>query len=502
MIDLRQFEVWFVTGSQHLYGPETLDRVAEHSREIAQGLGQSPCIPVNVVFKPVLTTADAIHELCLEANRARNCIGVIAWMHTFSPAKMWIAGLQSLSRPLLHLHTQYNRDLPWNSIDMDFMNLNQAAHGDREFGYIGSRMRLNRKVVTGYWRDGETAREIGTWTRAAAAWADSRNLKIARFGDNMRNVAVTDGDKVQAKIRLGYSVDGYGVGDLVGRIREVKDKEVESLIGEYEGAYEFAAPLRANGKQQASLLEAGRIELGLRRFLSDGGFHAFTDTFEDLHGLAQLPGVAVQRLMADGYGFGAEGDWKTAALVRSMKVMAAGLEGGTSFMEDYTYHLGNGNGGQVLGAHMLEICPSIARGKPSLEIHPLGIGGKSDPVRLVFDSQTGPAVVASIIDVGDRVRMVVNAIDVVAPPEPLPNLPVARAVWVPQPNLNVAATAWIYAGGAHHTGFSLALAPQHLEDFAEMAGIEYLLIDKNTTVSAFKNELRWNDAYYRLSGWN
>jgi L-arabinose isomerase len=381
---------------------------------------------------------------------------------------------------------------------MDFMNLNQAAHGDREFGFIGSRMRLNRKVVTGYWRDPDTTHAVGTWSRAAVAWADSQHLRVARFGDNMRNVAVTDGDKVQAKIQLGYSVDGYGVGDLVTRIQQVAESDVSNLVSEYEGAYAMAESLKANGKQRSSLLDAARIELGLRSFLKDGGFGAFTDTFEDLHGLNQLPGIAAQRLMAEGYGFGAEGDWKTAALVRAMKVMSAGLNGGTSFMEDYTYHLQDG--GQVLGAHMLEICPSIANGKPSLEIHPLGIGGKSDPVRLVFDSQTGPAVVASIVDVGERFRMVVNAIDVIPPAAPLPKLPVARAVWVPQPNLSIAATAWIYAGGAHHTGFSLALQPQHLEDFAEMAGIEYLLIDGNTTISAFKNELRWNDAYYRLTG--
>lgn len=500
MIDLKQLEVWFVTGSQHLYGQETLDKVAEHSREIARSLDGSPSIPVKVVPKPVLTTPEQIYELCLEANHAKQCIGIITWMHTFSPAKMWIAGLKILRKPFLHLHTQYNCELPWSSIDMDFMNLNQAAHGDREFGFIGSRMRLNRKVVVGFWQDPQVTGELAGWARAAAAWHDAQNLKIARFGDNMRNVAVTEGDKVQAKIQLGYSVDGYGVGDLVARIRSVSDKEVDTLVKEYEERYTVAEGLRANGKQRSSLLDAARIELGLRHFLTDGNFHAFTDTFEDLHGLNQLPGIAVQRLMADGYGFGAEGDWKTAALVRSMKVMAAGLKGGTSFMEDYTYHLRDG--GQVLGAHMLEVCPSIAKGKPSLEIHPLGIGGKSDPVRLVFDSQTGPGVVASVVDVGERFRMVINRIDVIPPAEPLPKLPVARAVWIPEPNLATAAAAWIYAGGAHHTGFSLALSSQNLEDFAEMAGIECMLIDQNTTVSAFKKELRWNDAYHRLAGWN
>jgi L-arabinose isomerase len=500
MIDLKKFEVWFVTGSQHLYGQETLDKVAQHSREIADGFAKSISIPVSVAFKPVLTTADSIHQLCLEANNAKNCIGIVAWMHTFSPAKMWIAGLKSLTKPLLHLHTQFNRELPWNTIDMDFMNLNQAAHGDREFGFIGSRMRLNRKVVVGFWQDHGVVEEIGVWSRAAAAWSDNQNLKVARFGDNMRNVAVTEGDKVEAKIKFGYSVDGYGVGDLVAMIKQVSDKDARDLMKKYEDNYSLAETLRDGGKQRESLADAARIELGLRQFLENGNFHAFTDTFEDLHGLNQLPGIAVQRLMADGYGFGAEGDWKTSALVRTMKVMAAGLKGGTSFMEDYTYHLEGEE--QVLGAHMLEICPSIAIGKPSVQIHPLGIGGKADPVRLVFDSNTGPAVVASVVDVGSRFRMIVNKINVIAPKQPLPKLPVARALWVPEPNLKVAAAAWIYGGGAHHTGFSLALTAEHLEDYATMAGIEFLLIDDKTSVRDFKKELQWNDAYYRLAGLN
>jgi len=500
MIDLKQWEVWFVTGSQHLYGQETLDKVAQHSAEIVAGLSASSSIPVRIVNKPVLTTPDAIYDLCLDANRAKNCIGIIAWMHTFSPAKMWIAGLQALNKPFVHLHTQFNRELPWQTIDMDFMNLNQAAHGDREFGFIGSRMRINRKVVVGFWQDPDVADELGTWSRATSAWHDAQQLKVARFGDNMRNVAVTEGDKVQAKIQLRYSVDGYGLGYLAARFGQVRDSEVEKLAKEYDETYSVAESLRPGGSKRASLLDAARIELGLRHFLEDGGFRAFTDTFEDLHGLTQLPGAAVQRLMADGYGFGAEGDWKTAALVRAMKVMSAGLDGGTSFMEDYTYHWKDG--GWVLGAHMLEICPSIAAGRASLEIHPLSIGGKADPVRLVFDSQTGPAIVASIVDVGGRFRMVVNRINVIPPQEPLPNLPVARAVWIPEPNLKVAAASWIFAGGAHHAGFSLALQSQHLEDFAEMAGIEFLLIDRDTTVANFKNQLRWNDAAYRLAGIN
>src|SRR2546426_225657 len=370
-------EVWFVTGSQHLYGQETLEKVTEHSREIARALSESLQIPAKIVLKPAMTAPESIHELCLEADGAKSCIGLITWMHTFSPAKMWIAGLRGLHKPFVHLHTQFNRELPWSSIDMDFMNLNQSAHGDREFGFIGSRMRLNRKVIVGFWQDEDVFADLATWTGAACAWHDAQGLKVVRFGDNMRNVAVTEGDKVEAEIRLRYSVNGYGIGDLADRVRQVTDAEVDKLAAEYDEAYAVAEPLRPGGCQRRALLEAARIELGLRDFLEDGGFKAFTDTFEDLHGLGQLPGIAVQRLMAEGYGFAAEGDWKTAALVRAMKGMSTGLEGGTSFMEDYTYHLTDG--GKVLGAHMLEVCPSISEGKPSLEIHPLSIGGKGDP---------------------------------------------------------------------------------------------------------------------------
>jgi L-arabinose isomerase len=498
MIDLKQFEVWFVTGSQHLYGPETLETVAEHSQSIAQALARSDKIPVNVVFKPVLTTPDAIRELCLEANAAANCVGLIAWMHTFSPAKMWIAGLRALQRPFVHLHTQYNSDIPWAEIDMDFMNLNQSAHGDREFGFIGSRMRLERKVVVGHWQDDDVQAGLGVWARAACAWRDAQGARLARFGDNMREVAVTEGDKVEAQMRLGYSVNGYGVGDLVRFVNEVADGETDRLIQEYLDQYQVVAALRPGGERHDSLRDGARIELGLRRFLEHGSFKGFTTTFEDLHGLAQLPGLGVQRLMAEGYGFGAEGDWKTSALVRAMKVMSAGLPGGTSFMEDYTYHL-NKSGMKVLGAHMLEICPTIATAKPSLEIHPLSIGGKADPVRLVFDSKTGPALNASVVDMGHRFRLIVNTVDSVPTDAPLHKLPVARALWLPHPDLKTAAATWILAGGAHHTGFSLDLTTEHLEDFAEMAGMEFLLIDKETTVSGFKKELRWNDLYYHLA---
>lgn len=499
MIDLKAYEVWFVTGSQHLYGPKTLETVAEHSREIAAGLGASAEVPVQVVFKPVLTTPESIRELCLEANSAKNCIGLVTWMHTFSPAKMWIAGLSLLKKPFLHLHTQYNREIPWSTIDMDFMNLNQAAHGDREFGFIGSRLRLNRKVVVGHWQEGDVQKEIGVWVRAACAWADWQGAKVARFGDNMRDVAVTEGDKVEAQRQFGYDVYGYGVGDLVKHVKEASAEDVDQLVEAYLDEYDVVADLRPGGAKHEALCEGARIEIGLRSFLSAGNFKAFTDTFEDLHGLVQLPGLAVQRLMRDGYGFGAEGDWKTSALVRAMKVMNVGLTGGVSFMEDYTYHFNGGSGDKVLGAHMLEICESIAVGKPKLEIHPLSIGGKADPVRLVFDSQTGAATCASIMDMGQRFRMVVNIVDVVPTDEPLPKLPVARALWLPRPSLKTAAAAWIYAGGAHHTGFSYSVTSEHLRDFADIAGIEFLLIDEHTRVDEFKDKLRWNDLYYHLS---
>jgi L-arabinose isomerase len=498
MIDLKGYEVWFVTGSQHLYGPKTLEAVAEHSHEIATALGASKHMPVKVVFKPVLTTPDAIRELCLEANSSKVCIGLIAWMHTFSPAKMWIAGLTLLKKPFAHLHTQYGCEIPWSEIDMDFMNLNQSAHGDREFGFIGSRLRIERKVVVGHWQDDNTQAELGVWARAASAWADWQGAKIARFGDNMRDVAVTEGDKVEAQIQLGYAVYGYGIGDLVKYVNEASDADLDKLIQTYMDEYDVVAELKPGGVKHASLRDGARIEIGLRNFLKAGDFKAFTTTFEDLYGLNQLPGLAVQRLMRDGYGFGAEGDWKTSALVRAMKVMNQGMSGGVSFMEDYTYHM-HAQGDKVLGAHMLEICESISAGKPKLEIHPLSIGGKADPVRLVFDSQTGPAVGASIVHMGDRFRMVANVVDVVPTDAPLPKLPVARALWNPRPNLKIAGAAWIYAGGAHHTSFSYSVTAEHLQDFADMAGIEFLVIDENTRVQEFREKLRWNDLYYHLN---
>jgi L-arabinose isomerase len=497
MIDLKKYEVWFVTGSQHLYGQEALRAVAEDSKVIVEGLNRSNKIPVKIIFKSVLTTPEAIKALCLEANNSRPCIGLIMWMHTFSPAKMWIAGLQVLEKPFVHLHTQFNRDIPWDTIDMDFMNLNQSAHGDREFGFICTRMGKRRKVVVGHWQEESVQSKIGVWSRAACAWADAHDMKIARFGDNMREVGVTEGDKVEAQMRLGYSVNGYGVGDLVKYVEGVSDSEVDNLISEYEDKYEIADNARKGGQKYSNLRDGARIELGLRSFLMDGGFKGFTTTFEDLHGLKQLPGISVQRLMAEGYGFGAEGDWKSAALVRAMKVMASGLDGGTSFMEDYTYHLAP-SAMKVLGAHMLEICESLADGKPRLEIHPLSIGGKEDPPRLVFDVAPGKAVACSMIDLGNRFRLIVNEVEVVHPDKPLPKLPVARAIWKPKPNLETAASAWILAGGSHHTGFSKALTAEHLEDFSEIAGVEYLLINDFTNISEFKKELKWNDVYFKL----
>lgn len=494
MYNFNNKEIWFVTGSQHLYGPDTLLQVAADSRAIAEALDNSPHIPVRILFKPVLTTSGSIFELCSEANNNLNCIGLITWMHTFSPAKMWIRGLSILNKPFLHLHTQLNRDIPWDTIDMDFMNLNQSAHGDREFGFIGTRMRLNRKVVVGHWDDPDTVSSIAVWARAAAAFNDSFSMKVARFGDNMRDVAVTEGNKVSAQMKMGYSVSGYGVGDLVAAVNEVSDHEVRLLIDEYKSLYNITRDV----EESETLKEAARIEAGMEKFLKAGDFKAFTTTFEDLHGLKQLPGLAVQRLMQKGYGFGAEGDWKTAALVRSMKVMAYRLPGGTSFMEDYTYHL-DPAGMRVLGAHMLEVCPSIASDKPYLEVHPLSIGGKADPARLVFKSATGKAICASLIDMGNRFRMIVNEIEVVDCPD-MPNLPVASVLWKPMPDLKTGAAAWILAGGAHHTGFSTAINSGYIEDFTTMMGIEYLLIDDKCDLTAFKKELRLNEIYYHIAG--
>ncbi len=496
-MNLKSLEIWFLTGSQHLYGEATLKTVAAHSQAIVESLNHSPSVPVTIVYQPILTTPEEIQKVCAEANRRENCIGVIAWMHTFSPAKMWIGGLKILHKPMLHLHTQFNRDIPWSEIDMDFMNLNQSAHGDREFGFMVSRMRLNRKVVVGHWQDPEVLEEIHIWSRAAAAWHDWQGARFVRFGDNMRWVAVTEGDKVEAELKFGYSVNTHGVGDLVQEIGSVSEDMVDRLCKQYEEQYQISDSLRKGKSRHQSLRDAARIELGLERFLEAGKYKGFTDTFEDLHGLVQLPGIAAQRLMAKGYGFAAEGDWKTAALVRAMKVMATGLPGGNSFMEDYTYHFEPENS-MVLGSHMLEICESIAMGQPSCEIHPLGIGGKADPVRLIFSAPAGPALNASMIDMGNRFRLLLNQVQAVSPQHELPKLPVARVLWKPLPDMKTGCAAWILAGGAHHTCFSQNLTAEHLQDFAEMAGIECVLIGKHTNLQHFKNELRWNEIYYQF----
>lgn len=499
MQDLREYELWFVTGSMELYGDEVLRKVAADERAIANYLERSSEIPVRVIEKPVLTTPDSILRLCQDASSAPACVGLVIWMHTFSPAKMWIAGLGRLQKPFVHLHTQFNRDLPWSTIDMDFMNLNQSAHGDREFAYLETRLRLRRATVAGHWEDPSVAARLGVWTRAACGIAEARSLRIARFGDNMRDVAVTEGDKTEAQRVFGFAVNTYAVSDLSRAVREVSDHDAGELCREYDERYDVTPALRPNGDRRSELMEAARIEVAMRTFLRSGGFGAFTDTFEDLDGLIQLPGIAVQRLMSDGYGFGAEGDWKSSALVRLMKVMAQGLEGGTSFMEDYTYHL-DGENSLVLGAHMLEICPSITRDRPSCEIHPLAIGGKADPVRLVFGAGDGAALTVGMLDLGDRFRLVLNEVDVVKPLGSLKQLPVARAVWRPRPDLRTAAEAWLLAGGPHHTSFTQALSSEHIREFAAIAGVELVTIDGSTTLPEVRKELFWNEAAYHSLG--
>jgi L-arabinose isomerase len=490
-------ECWFLTGSQHLYGEETLRQVAAQSAEIVRALDEASEIPVRIVEQPVLTDSDQIREVCLAANAAPNCIGVIAWMHTFSPAKAWIAGLEALQRPLLHLHTQANRSLPWGTIDMDFMNLNQSAHGDREFGYICTRLGIRRKVVAGHVSDATTRTRIAAWLSAAAGWRTSHGLRVARFGDNMRDVAVTDGDRVEAQRTFGWSIQAHSINDLVDSVRQAPSDAVNALAGEYEQSYAVVPALRAGGERHDSLLEAARIEVGLRSFLEDGNFSAFTTNFQDLGALRQLPGIAPQRLMADGYGFGAEGDWKTSALLRVMKVMASGRPGGTSFMEDYTYHFGPGDP-LILGAHMLEICPTISSEQARCEIHPLGIGDREDPVRLVFDADPGPAFAVGILDLGDRFRLVANTVEIVPPVEPLPQLPVARAAWKPAPNLATSTECWITAGGPHHTVLTTQIEREALEDLATIAGVELAWIDESSTTAGFAHELNWNAAYHRM----
>ncbi|WP_053360867.1 L-arabinose isomerase [Bacillus sp. FJAT-27251] len=494
MLKTKGYEFWFVTGSQLLYGEEVIRTVEEHSRTMVEGLDGDGKVPYKLVFKSVVKDADAIRRVVLEANADENCAGIITWMHTFSPSKMWIAGLTALQKPLLHLATQFNQDIPWDSIDMDFMNLNQSAHGDREHGFITSRLNVKRKIVVGHWENPEVRERLGSWMRTAAAFAESKNLKVARFGDNMRQVAVTEGDKIEAQIKFGWTVNGYGVGDLVEYLDAVSEEALDELMAEYEEKYEIAPEGLREGAVRDSIRYQARIELGMKAFLAEGGYSAFTTTFEDLHGMKQLPGLAAQRLMEQGYGFAGEGDWKTAALVRLMKIIA-GNEG-TSFMEDYTYHFEPGNE-MVLGAHMLEVCPTISATKPRIEVHPLGIGGKEDPARIVFDGRGGSALNATIIDLGHRFRLLVNEVEAVQPEKEMPKLPVARVLWKTQPSLSQAVENWIQAGGAHHTCFSYTVTTEQLRDFAELAGIEFNVIDKNTNTHSFNNELRWNDVIYR-----
>ena len=491
---LDDFEVWFVTGSQSLYGDETLRQVAEQSQQVAVGLAG---LPVKVVWKPVLTDSDSIRRLALDVNANDRVVGVIAWMHTFSPAKMWITGLDALRKPLLHLHTQANVELPWDDIDFDFMNLNQAAHGDREFGYIQTRLQLARKTVVGHVSNPAVRRQVEDWQRAASGWHAARTLKLARFGDNMRYVAVTEGDKTEAELKLGVQVNTWGVNDLAEAVAAASDAEVSALVDEYLATYDVASDLLPGAARHQSLRDGAAIEVGLRSFLEEGGFGAFTTTFEDLGALKQLPGLAVQRLMAEGYGFGAEGDWKTAILVRVANVMGAGLPGGASLMEDYTYDLTPG-AETILGAHMLEVAPSLTTTKARLEAHPLGIGGKDDPVRLVFTADPGPALVVALSDMRDRFRLVANVVENIVPPN-LPKLPVGRAVWKPAPDFATSAACWLSAGASHHTVMTTAVGLDVFRDFSQISGIELLEIGEDTTVRAFQRELKWNQAYYRLA---
>jgi len=496
MLDLKKFEIWFVTGSQHLYGEETLRQVDEHSKIIAESFNNSPQIPLKVIFKPVVKTPDEITSICKEANNTPNCVGIITWMHTFSPSKMWINGLNILQVPILHLHTQFNRDIPFADIDMDFMNLNQSAHGDREFGFIMSRMRKNRKVVVGHWQSQSVLDKINIWSRVAVGKYKMQTMKVVRFGDNMRQVGVTDGDKVAAQMKFGFEVNTHGVGDLVKVINQISDAEIQNLIKEYEATYLMMSSLANGGAMRSSLIEAARIELGLKAFLEDGGYSAYTNTFEDLHGMRQLPGIGSQRMMAAGYGYGGEGDWKTSAMVHILKVMGIGMKGGTSFMEDYTYHF-DPNNSMVLGSHMLEICPTITTGQVKCEVHPLGIGGKEDPVRLVFNGATGSALNVSLVDMGNRFRMIVNEVEAVEVTQEFPKLPTARVLWKPQPNIEVGLQSWLLAGGAHHTVYSQNITTEYLEDLTEMFEVELIVIDKETTIRGLKNELRYNDVAFK-----
>ncbi|MDO3381124.1 L-arabinose isomerase [Gilvimarinus algae] len=490
-------EVWLVTGSQTLYGPKVLEQVGKNSEQVAAGLSASALLSANVKFQPVVKNPQEILDVCLRANSDPNCVGLILWMHTFSPAKMWIAGLKALNKPYMHLHTQFNAELPWGEINMDYMNMHQSAHGDREFGFIGARMRHDRRVVVGHWATERVQQEIDDWVRVAMGWDEAQGLKVARFGDNMRQVAVTEGCKVSAQINFGYEVHAFGLGDLAVVANEVSDADIDALVEQYKAEYTVPDELLNDAHQFEALRNEARLEIAMQKFLDDGGFKAFTNNFEDLHGITGLPGLATQRLMQKGYGYGGEGDWKTAAMTRVVKIMAKGKEGGTSFMEDYTYNFGSSD--QVLGAHMLEVCPTIAQEKPRVEVALHTIGIRKDIARLIFNGKPGPAINVSIVDLGNRFRMIINELDTVTPPKDLPNLPVGRALWEPRPNLAVAGAAWIHAGGAHHSVYSQAVTTDQIIDFAEMAGVEAVVIDSDTKIRDFKNELRHNAVYYHLS---
>ena len=503
-----QYEVWFVTGAQLLYGGDAVIAVDAHSNEMVNGLNESGKLPVKVVYKGTANSSKEVETVFKAANNDEKCIGVITWMHTFSPAKMWIHGLQQLKKPLMHLHTQFNKEIPWDTMDMDFMNLNQSAHGDREFAHICTRMRIRRKVVTGYWKDEETQKHIAVWQRVCAAWADAQDMLIIRFGDQMNNVAVTDGDKVEAEVRMGYHVDYMPFSSVMPYFDAIKDEDVDALVATYFKEYDHDASLEDKSTEAyRKVWNSAKAELTLRAVLTDKGAKGFTTNFDDLgdanvevtgRGFDQIPGLASQRLMAEGYGFGAEGDWKSAALYRSLWVMNQGLEGGCSFLEDYTLNF-DGKNSSILQAHMLEVCPLIAEQRPRLEVHFLGIGiRKSQTARLVFTSKPGAGVTATVVDLGNRFRLIVNDVECIKS-KPLPKLPVASALWIPMPNFEVGATAWMLAGGTHHSCFAYGVTPEYWEDYAEIAGIEMVHIEKNTTLENFHRDLRLGEVYYMLN---
>ena len=497
-MEMKNYKFWFATGSQSLYGEECLREVEKHAKLIVEGLNKSGILPFEVLWKPTLIDNVSIRKLFNDANADENCAGVITWMHTFSPAKSWILGLQEYRKSLLHLHTQFNEEIPYDTIDMDFMNTNQSAHGDREFGHIVTRMGIVRKVVVGYWNDKDVQERIARWMRTAIGVMESSHIRILRVGDNMRNVAVTEGDKVEAQIKFGWEIDSYNITDIAEYVNNVSQEEIDKVVQEYYEKYDIILDGRDEDEFRRHVAVQAGIEIGFEKFMKEKNYHAIVTNFETLSGLKQLPGLAIQRLMEKGYGFGAEGDWKTAGMVRLMKIMADGVENskGTSFMEDYTYNLVKGQEG-ILQAHMLEVCPSISDVKPSIRVCPLSMGDREDPARLVFTSKPGKAIATSLVDLGNRFRLIVNEVECMKQDKKMPNLPVASAFWRPEPNLSTGAEAWILAGGAHHTSFSYDLTAEQMGDWAEAMGIELVYIDKNTTIKDLKNELKWNSIVYR-----